>query len=483
MNLQFTALHTTPHHSLIVVAKKTGTQLAYLVIGLAACVLAGHAFDIEYLYRPVAGGPATHPFTAILFLSLSFSLILQFRKKVVSISLQVAVALAMLSLLLLNMAFPVQSADTFFSSPHLAEIFQLHPSNRLSGNTFLVISCLLMAIWARKARHSTICQALALMALCISTMALTGYAYQIPAFYQDMSLFTVTLSFFLAASVLGITANRGTVRAVLSPHLGGQIARVQFIVGGMFFFGTGYLVIRSVASTQVSSLFGSYVIAVCWFLFVVLMIGASVHEQTDRTRRKLEKKLRAVALYDELTQLLNRRGFKQVIDQQLAHQRRVGGGVGLMLVDIDHFKQVNDRYGHDVGDKVIRHIAWNLRRLVRDTDSVCRYGGEEFAILLPHTDPEGVIIAANTLQHAIEALSIPIFEEESLSVTVSIGCANVVNGLIEKALKRADEALYESKRAGRNCVSGRFEAPQSVYSLPKQAHRSRHFFRSAKQQN
>ena len=190
-----------------------------------------------------------------------------------------------------------------------------------------------------------------------------------------------------------------------------------------------------------------------------------------------------MALYDELTQLLNRRGFKQVIDQQLAHQRRVGGGVGLMLVDIDHFKQVNDRYGHDVGDKVIRHIAWNLRRLVRDTDSVCRYGGEEFAILLPHTDPEGVIIAANTLQHAIEALSIPIFEEESLSVTVSIGCANVVNGLIEKALKRADEALYESKRAGRNCVSGRFEAPQSVYSLPKQAQRSRHFFRSAKQQN
>jgi hypothetical protein len=132
MNLQFTALHTTPHHSLIVVAKKTGIQLAYLVIGLATFVLAGHAFDIEYLYRPVAGGPATHPFTAILFLSLSFSLILQFRKKSVSTILQFAVALTMLSLLLLNLASPIQPSDTFLSSPHLAEIFQLHPSNRLS---------------------------------------------------------------------------------------------------------------------------------------------------------------------------------------------------------------------------------------------------------------------------------------------------------------------------------------------------------------
>ncbi|MFS1703517.1 GGDEF domain-containing protein [Alteromonas sp. AMM-1] len=486
MNLQFIDLHTEPPRSLIVVAKKTGMQLTYLVISLACCVLAGHLLDIEYLYRPVQDGPSTHPLTALLFLLLAMALLFQFTHRSVSLGLQFIVASILASLFMFNATSPDQPFLSLSSSKHLADIFNLQPSNRLSGNSFVVIGCMLFSIWARKRRHHILCQALALMSLCIATMALIGYAYHTPALYQDMSLFTVTLSFFLAASVLGISANRGTVRAALSPHLGGQIVRIQCIVGGAFFFGTGYLVFRSLANAQVSSLFGSYMIAVCWFLFVVLMTGASVFEQTDRTRRKQEKKLRAVALYDELTQLLNRRGFKQIIDQQLAHQRRVGGGMGLMLVDIDHFKQVNDRYGHDIGDKVIQHVAWHLRRLVRDTDSVCRYGGEEFAILLPHTEPEGVIIAANTLQHAIEALSMPLFNDshsETLSVTVSIGCSNVVNGLTEKAFKRADEALYESKRAGRNCVSGRFEAPHSDYSKSRKAHRSRHFFRTAKQQS
>lgn len=482
MNLQFTVLHKEPHRSLIVVSKMAGTLLAYLVIILSGCVLIGHMLGLVYLYRPIQTGPATHPFTAILFLSLSVALITQFKFRYISLCFQILISALLITLLMFTSTSATQPFESLASSQHLSDIFKVHPSNKLSGNSFVVICCILLAIVARKYRFPTTCQAFALMALCISTMALTGYAYQIPAFHQDMSLITVTLSFFMSASVLGITANRGTVRAVLSPHLGGQIARIQFIVGGVFFFVTGYLVIRSVTSVQATSLFGSYVIAVCWFLFVVLMIGASVHEQTDRTRRKLEKKLRAVALYDELTQLLNRRGFKQIIEQQIAHQRRLGGAMGIMLVDIDHFKQVNDRYGHDVGDKVIRHVASNLRRLVRDTDSVCRYGGEEFAILLPHTDPEGVIIAANTLQHAIEALQIPIREHESMSVTVSIGCSNIVNGLTEKALKRADEALYESKHAGRNCVSGRFEAPQSHFSMHRKAHRSRHFFRSARQQ-
>jgi diguanylate cyclase (GGDEF)-like protein len=160
-----------------------------------------------------------------------------------------------------------------------------------------------------------------------------------------------------------------------------------------------------------------------------------------------------LALKDALTDIYNRRHFMARLDGEWKRFRRYGRPLSLLLLDIDHFKSINDRYGHDVGDQVIVAVARLCGTQTRDSDLAARIGGEEFAILLPETGLDDARAAAERLraavaEHPIDSNAGPI------AVTVSIGVAPAERaGDPADFVKRADEALYAAKRGGRNCVA------------------------------
>lgn len=166
-----------------------------------------------------------------------------------------------------------------------------------------------------------------------------------------------------------------------------------------------------------------------------------------------EQELRRLASVDSLTGLPNRRVFMERLELEVARLSRYGqGDTGLMMLDLDHFKQVNDRYGHGVGDQVLKNFGVVLLSLLRRTDLTGRLGGEEFGVLLPGVGLEGTIDLAERLRQALATKTL-VAGEDALKPTISIGVTMLVPGdSANTALHRSDQALYQAKQGGRNRV-------------------------------
>ena len=165
--------------------------------------------------------------------------------------------------------------------------------------------------------------------------------------------------------------------------------------------------------------------------------------------------LQTEALTDPLTGLHNRRGFERTLAELYGEGSNGLPSAALLLADIDHFKRVNDTYGHLVGDQVIRATAQVLKGAVKGRDVVARFGGEEFMVLLPETPGQGALALAEQIRAAFGKLRIRRSgsDEVIAQVTISIGVATPLAGeSIEQAIDRADKALYQAKNEGRNCV-------------------------------
>jgi diguanylate cyclase (GGDEF)-like protein len=167
----------------------------------------------------------------------------------------------------------------------------------------------------------------------------------------------------------------------------------------------------------------------------------------------LQRELYDLARIDPLTGVINRLGLLEASETLLVRARRKRQPVGVLLIDADHFKSVNDRFGHDDGDRVLLELVSNIRRMLRTRDLVGRVGGEEFLVLSPSVDADDLLTLAERIRAAIERTSFFIAGER-YHLTVSIGAAIADNGEpdLMAARRRADTALYEAKRAGRNCV-------------------------------
>ena len=170
---------------------------------------------------------------------------------------------------------------------------------------------------------------------------------------------------------------------------------------------------------------------------------------------KLQREYEHVASTDGLTGLHNRRWLNDSFKRQMNRCERNGQPCSIIMIDIDHFKQMNDRFGHLAGDRVLCTVAQVLLNMLRPTDLVARYGGEEFALCLPETPLKGAWVIADRLRKAIANTSTP-FEEGKLlpAVNVSIGMAGMqTNQGLDSLLAAADSALYRAKANGRNCIS------------------------------
>ena len=158
---------------------------------------------------------------------------------------------------------------------------------------------------------------------------------------------------------------------------------------------------------------------------------------------------------DPLTGLVNRRQFEATLDREMDRVARSGESAMLLLIDIDHFKRINDTYGHAAGDQVIRAVGHALQESVRPMDTVARIGGEEFASVLPNCGPAFGQTVTERVRQSIERLAIPVGPGLQVQVTVSIGAAFAPQWVRSSRLlwlERADQQLYRAKSAGRNCV-------------------------------
>jgi diguanylate cyclase (GGDEF)-like protein len=195
-----------------------------------------------------------------------------------------------------------------------------------------------------------------------------------------------------------------------------------------------------------------------------------LQEKLHETQRKLEEQ----TITDALTGLKNRRFFDERLREEFRRAQRYGDYLSLIMIDLDHFKEVNDRYGHQAGDSVLRDAATLLRSSIRDPDICARYGGEEFAVILPKTHMQGALTVAERVWRALGAkeYTLPAGAsptETKVQVTASLGVSfypskDISSG--ELLLRFADQALYQAKQAGRNTIC-LFQAQAYQYDASK----------------
>nr|WP_269468487.1 PleD family two-component system response regulator [Devosia ureilytica] len=186
---------------------------------------------------------------------------------------------------------------------------------------------------------------------------------------------------------------------------------------------------------------------------------ARVRTQIRRHRYAMELResvnnTMALAVTDELTGLYNRRYFDRHLNVMLSKAQEQDRDMALMIIDMDHFKAVNDNHGHDIGDAVLREFSARLKRNIRGVDLACRFGGEEFVVLMPDTDITQAEAVAERVRQSMAEKSFEVGAARPLSVTVSVG-VSIREGQVdtpESMIKRADVALYRAKREGRNRV-------------------------------
>jgi diguanylate cyclase (GGDEF)-like protein len=170
------------------------------------------------------------------------------------------------------------------------------------------------------------------------------------------------------------------------------------------------------------------------------MANVDLHLETQRQ-----------AITDDLTGLATHGRFQQLLDAEMDEVRRYQYPVGLIMLDIDNFKSVNDVHGHQQGDLVLRYVADALRDTSRDVDVAARYGGEELALILPHTDLEGAYEMAERARVAIETTAVPRLDgKDTLQITASVGAASSADGVKNDLIAAADAALYRAKQEGKN---------------------------------
>lgn len=194
-----------------------------------------------------------------------------------------------------------------------------------------------------------------------------------------------------------------------------------------------------------------------------------VRERTERLEQE-NQALKDLALIDDLTQLHNTRALRTGMKDDYERSVRLGRPVSILMVDVDHFKRVNDRHGHAAGDAVLRKVAEVLRGTVRGADVCARYGGEEFVVLGPGTTEQGAMVLAERLRAAVQNAAAELPGGGPLSVTISIGVAAAEGDeapSLDEVLRRADAAMYQAKKSGRNRVVSWSELKRLLVTKPQ----------------
>jgi len=211
-------------------------------------------------------------------------------------------------------------------------------------------------------------------------------------------------------------------------------------------------------STEILFRFWAAYLILAWISFSVEYIRHQTRQRLQATWRELDIQ----ACTDELTGLANRRGLREYLGKQEQRSTQGEGSYAVILGDMDDFKQINDRYGHDVGDRVLSTVGKLISSLVREDDLAARWGGEEFLLLLADTDAEGAKVLAEKVRDCVATSKI-LVDGESIDLSMSLGvAAQQQDAPLSASLKSADVAMYEAKRRGKNSVVMTNQLPSSM---------------------
>ncbi|HEX8261800.1 MAG TPA: diguanylate cyclase [Allosphingosinicella sp.] len=204
---------------------------------------------------------------------------------------------------------------------------------------------------------------------------------------------------------------------------------------------------------QRSESYGLALAAAGLAMLILLVVSAIAARRANARAAEATAELQRIAATDALTGLWNRRHLLERMEAEIGRSRRAGRPLCLAILDVDHFKRVNDTHGHPAGDEVLRVLARRVRDAVRSSDVVGRMGGEEFAILMPETDRAQAQLVCERLRETVAARPVRLPSGADLAVTLSTGVALMAGGEApDRLISRADSALYDAKAEGRNCV-------------------------------
>lgn len=446
--------------TLVKLALSIVKPLAIICCAFGVIALLGYFGDVERLYRPILGGPATNPLTALCFVVIGLSIIFshdnRFSKRKYMIMLA---GLLLVCIRLVDEVAGTSFADfvtPFHNMVH--EELNMGKSNAMGINSAIMFFFISISLLFHVQRKLVPAQIIAFLGLAVPVVSYTGYAYGFQQFYGQMSLLTASIGIVLALSVLASTANVAGIKALLSPHVGGKISRIQITLGVAIPFWLGFLFVKTILLSDSADLFGVFVVSIIWFISGLVVTSAYYQEKIDQQRRNAEEELLRRATVDPLTQLSNRRHFfEQGMREfdRLKRAKHTHSECGILMLDIDYFKKINDTAGHAMGDEVLKAVGKMLKESTRSVDVVGRLGGEEFAILLVDTPENGMERVAEKIRMNIEKLMIDGWTDLYGPVTVSIGfSSSLYHQSLDELMQAADKALYRAKNNGRNQIMG-----------------------------
>ncbi|MBF9003102.1 GGDEF domain-containing protein [Vibrio nitrifigilis] len=428
-----------------------------LLFLITAGSVSGYLFSVPALYWIFPDGPATNLLTALTVGCCAVSILcfLHDKRRLMAYFLMLSSLVLIFKLLSyythLTVVLDLDREITLFH-----QRYGDHKTNQMGINTVWMMVLLTSSLWFSFYRRHLFAQALAMLSFIIPSISIVGYVFNLNSFYGQMSLNTIICGVFLIFVTLSINAKYGLIHALLATTVSGRLARVQCFSGIVFALGLSIMVVRWRNDIDINVLLPVIIISLFWFLLLQAFSSAMVFSKIEAKRQTMEKKLIHAAQYDPLTGLYNRMAFSDESHKAIQRQSRDGGNICVLLIDIDFFKNINDTYGHDVGDKVLRCVASTINRTVRNTDIVGRFGGEEFSLLLPNTTWEEGLHVAEKIRIRVAQLGLSSVVGKKEKVSVSIGCStiDINHPSLDESLKWADLALYDSKNSGRNQVQG-----------------------------
>lgn len=426
-------------------------MLVYVVAAIACVALIGWIFGIPVLTSIVPGLVSMKFNTALGFLLLAGSLYaaLEYRP---AWQLWLALPAAVLGLMTL---FEYVSGINLGIDQALFQdnSRSIYPGRMtpLSAVNFLLLSGALLTPSFKRCNY--IKEALALLLALSSTFAIVGYIYGVPALYSALSdsptamaMHTGACFLLLAIVFLLVPRDEGFVRILRGPSIASMAARymlfpailVPVVLGGLFIrsrwnLGHPNLVMAlSVVSDIV------LLVALIWLFAVMIQ---RVESERELIQRQAET--------DRLTGIYNRRHFETSLEHEIQRARRYGSPLSLLMIDVDHFKMLNDRHGHLAGDRLLYQLTRECESCLRASDVFCRFGGDEFVIIAPVTPGPAALALARRIRKNVEDMA----TDRSLgALAVSIGIAVWEENFKtnDDFIAAADNALYQAKTAGRN---------------------------------